>query len=353
MKFRRSLRVLLAAAILLALLCAPALAKVVSAGTDFYYLDNANVLSEAVEGEIFFANKLLYDACGAQIVVVTVDSTGNAAIDDYAYDLFNSWGIGDAAKNNGFLLLLAIEDDDYYARTGSGLDSKLSGGTIKSYYDEYLEADFAAKNYEAGVKKFFEAVFERIATTYSADVTVEDGIAMYRDYVAQNEAAQGYGGYNGSRRNGANVDREYDEDFDEDEKIGMGFMLFIVLLIVLIVVVSKGRRARRRMGVMPPPPPPPSAFGYVPTRTVYHTATRRPTSIGRSAPPRSGGSVFGGGSSMSRASSGVSRSTGSSRSSFGSSSRSSFGGSSRSSGFGGGGGGGGRSSGGGAGRGRH
>ena len=115
MRKNRLIRVCALALVLLAFMAVPALAKVVSPGPDFYYLDNANVLSEALEGEIFFANKLLYDACGAQIVVVTVDSTGRDAIDDYAYELFNSWGIGDAAKDNGFLLLLAIEDDDYYA----------------------------------------------------------------------------------------------------------------------------------------------------------------------------------------------------------------------------------------------
>ena len=65
MKSNKALRVAFLALVLLALLCAPALAKVVSPGADFYYLDKANVLSEAMEGEIFFSNKLLYDACGA------------------------------------------------------------------------------------------------------------------------------------------------------------------------------------------------------------------------------------------------------------------------------------------------
>ena len=200
MRLNKALHIALAVALLLMLCCAPAMAKTVAPGKDFYYLDNANVLSEALEGEIFFSNKLLYDACGAQIVVVTVDTTGREAIDDYAYDLFNSWGIGDAAKDNGFLLLLAIGDEDYYARTGSGIDRNFSASTIKQFYDEYLEADFAAQNYEAGVKKFFEAVFKRIADTYSADVTTAQGVAAYREYVAQNEAAQDYGGYNGTRR---------------------------------------------------------------------------------------------------------------------------------------------------------
>ena len=338
---KKLFRVCALALALLALLCAPAMAKVVSPGPDFYYLDNANVLSEELKGEIFFANKLLYDACGAQIVVVTVDSTGRDAIDDYAYELFNSWGIGDAAKNNGFLLLLAINDDDYYARTGSGLDRRFSASTIKEYYDDYLERDFAAKRYEEGVRKFFEAVFERIATTYSADVTAADGVAAYRQYVAQNSAGDGFGGYSGTRRKSAINDGYRDYHEDDDSGIGFGVVVAIILVIVLVVLISRGRRARRRVRVVPPPPPPPMGFGYGPTRTVWHTGPTIRTGPSR---PRStsGGGLFGGGSS----------SFGSSRSSSGGGFRSSSS-SSRSSGFGGGGGGGGRSSGGGAGRGRH
>lgn len=323
--------------VLLALLCAPALAKVVSPGPDFYYLDNANVLSEDLKGEIFFANKLLYDACGAQIVVVTVDSTGRDAIDDYAYELFNSWGIGDAAKNNGFLLLLAINDDDYYARTGSGLDRRFSASTIKEYYDNYLERDFAAKRYEAGVRKFFEAVFARIATTYSAEVTTADGIAAYNQYMAQNAVGDGFGGYTGTRRSSA-VNEDY-RGYQEDDDSGIGFALVIavILMIILVVLVSKGRRARRRVGIMPPPPPPPMGMGigYRPTRTVWRTGPGFGSAPPRSR-PSSGGGFFGGGFGGGGSSGGGFRSS-----------------SSRSSGFGGGFGGGGHSSGGGAGRGRH
>ena len=348
MKHSSAIRIILVVLALMISLCAPAMAKTLSPGEDFYYLDNAGVLSEELEGEIFFSNKLLYDACGAQIVVVTVDTTGHEAIDDYAYDLFNRWGIGDVSKSNGFLLLLAIEDDDYYALPGSGLDSRFSAGTIKSYYDQYLEADFAAKRYEAGVKKFYEAVFERVADTYNADVTVAQGVADYQEYVARNAVTEGYGGYNGSRRVDA-VGSDYGRD--EDSGLGLGVVIFVVLLIVLIVLLSKGRRARRRAAVMPPPPPTPQIFGgvgYRPTRTIYHGPTFGAT------PPRSSGWSSGWSSGSSRSSFGGGSSTRSSSFGGGSSSRSSFGGgSSRSSGFGGGHSGGGRTSGGGAGRGRH
>ena len=103
-----------AALALLVLTLCPALAatKVVEPGEDFYYLDTANVLSDETEGEIFFCNQLLYEQCGAQIVVAALDSIGRADIYEYAVEMGNSWGISSADKNNGFLLLMAIEEDD-------------------------------------------------------------------------------------------------------------------------------------------------------------------------------------------------------------------------------------------------
>lgn len=180
-------RILCAAlALLLMMLSAlPALAAVQEPGREFYFLDEANVLSEALEGEIYFSNKRLSAACGAQMVVVTIDSTGGREISEYAVELFNQWGIGDREANNGFLLLLAVGDENYYALCGDNLQPKLGAGQLKAYLDEYLEAEFAAKRYEDGVKKFYEVVFKRIADTYNADVTVEQGIEDYLAWKGQ------------------------------------------------------------------------------------------------------------------------------------------------------------------------
>ena len=358
MKLSKGLRVTLLTLLLAVCLAAPACAKVVSPGKEFYFLDKADVLSEALEGEIFYANQLLYDACGAQIVVVTVNDTNGEFIDDYAYDLFNQWGIGDSKRQNGFLLLLAIDDENYYALPGSGLDSKFSAGTIKSYYDQYLEKDFAAGRYEAGVKKFFEASFERIADAYNANVTVQQGIAAYNEYAAQNQTDT-VGTYTGPR---------------ETRESGSGmFGLLVVVVILVIVLVALSRRRRRRVRVAPtaapfspspsamymagriagemsrraPPPPPTRSTGWTGVGTGFGSASRG--TVGgatRSSSPFSGStgrSSFGSSSSSSRSSFG---SSSSSRSSFGSSSRSS-------SSFGSARGGGGGTRGGGAGRGRH
>ena len=184
---------LLALTLSLLLLCAAALAADIPEPTeDFYVYDGANVLTYETEGHIVFCNELLDDACGAQIVFVTVDTVGNESIDDYALALYNDWQIGDARKHNGVLVLLAIDDDDYYALTGTGLDLELSAGILKEYVDEYLEPDFAERDYDEGVRKLFDALFERVADICGADVTLADGDARFAAWLETEDGAAEY-----------------------------------------------------------------------------------------------------------------------------------------------------------------
>lgn len=224
----------IALALLVCLSCISGMAKVVSPEASFYSLDQANVLRESTEGEIFFSNQMLEDACGAQIVIVAIDSTGNIPIDEYAYELFNDWEIGDKRKQNGFLLLMAIDDEDYYALTGAGIDIKFSSGSVGQYLDKYLEPDFAVGQYDAGVKKFYEAVFDRIAGIYNVSVTAADGIAAYEAY-----RTPGYAG-NPMLRNFNNTGRQYRNFFS-----GSGKLLAILIFAILLAIISSKRRKAR------------------------------------------------------------------------------------------------------------
>ena len=325
----------LALAILLALGCTSALAatRVVKPGDDFYYLDTADVLSEATEGEIYFSNVRLYEACGAQIVVAALDSIGSADIYDYASEMFDSWGIGSSKENNGLLLLMAVKEGQYYVLPGFGIEGIFSASVLKQMYDEYLQTDFAAGRYDAGARKFFEAAFEKIADYYNLSITPEDGIRDYRSFVSESNDVRSEGNYGAQRSDGG------------------GFISTLLLILVLLAII--GMLSRMRGGAFwfwrptffwpifgprrRPPRPPRRGPG------PWDGGPRGPMGGGFGGhgprPPRGGS--FGGGSrggGFGGASGGGGRS---------------FGGGSRGGGFGGASGGGGRSFGGGAGNGRH
>lgn len=163
LKKAAALAVLLAAAVAMF----PAFAEVdITPTSDFYVYDGADVLSESTESDIVSKNDILYNASGAQIVVVTVQSTGRMTTEEYAYELANSWGIGSASQNNGVLLLLSIGDEDYQCIQGSGLESSLPTSTLSRILSESLEPDFAVGDYDAGVQKTFTALYNEVCAIY-------------------------------------------------------------------------------------------------------------------------------------------------------------------------------------------
>lgn len=292
----------------------PALAAVPQRPANKYVLDEAGVLSSATEREIIKENEELFEECGAEIVIVAVDFLGGKDIEDYANDLFNTWGIGSSQRNNGILLVLAIGEENYYATTGYGLEDYFDGAKFQELFDDYLEEDFAAGRYDEGVKEFFDEVLDE----------VEDYYEHYEDEYTQPDSP------------------DYDEPYYSSVrpsrwKSFMGIVSnvarIVIIMVVVIIVVrifsGRGRggrggppyggggggggnfwtgmmlgnmmgRNRRSHWGAPPPPPPPGGFGGPGHRPAGH----RPggfggfTGGGRSGgfgAGRSGGGFGGGG----------------------------------------------------------
>ena len=163
--------------LLMCMVCPVCAGAVVQPNDLFYVYDGADVLTDDTEATIVLNNDALYEECGAQIVFVTVDSTGSTDIADYAYELFNDWGIGSAQKNNGVLILMEIGAEDYWYMQGSGIERNLSTADLSDLVYEYLEPDFADADYDRGAEQLFKKLFERVADIYGVNV-------KYREYNA-------------------------------------------------------------------------------------------------------------------------------------------------------------------------
>ena len=113
-----------------------------------------------------------------------MDSTDGMAIDDSAYSLFNDWQIG-GNTYRGMLLLMAIEDDNYYAMPGTALSMYFDAATLGDMLEELLEPDFAEKDYDAGARAFFEAVYEKIVDDFNLNLSIADAKADYKAFIRE------------------------------------------------------------------------------------------------------------------------------------------------------------------------
>jgi uncharacterized protein len=143
----------------------------------FYVNDFANVIDEKAENYMVNYGIRLHQDSGAQVVLVTVDSTNGVSMEEYATSLFNSWGVGSADKNNGLLLLLSIKDDDYWAVQGKGIEDTLPNSKIKEILSQYLEPDFAAKTYSNGARKTYGAFIQAMGGTWTENVSSKNYVS--------------------------------------------------------------------------------------------------------------------------------------------------------------------------------
>lgn len=292
--------ILLALALMLALTPVHALAADVAAYTaDFYVADHANVLDDEVEGLIVLNNDALDKACGAQIVVVTVDTVGASTIENYAYTLFNEWGIGDKGKNNGLLILLAIQDGQYWLMPGKGLQDYLPAGDLDEMATEHLLPHAQSGDFNQGVRQLFGACFEYISVAYDAGVELDD--TLYYTWLQTGGSGTGGAKYLSEpvREVVATAEPEPVVEATQEpvrnepareEKGGFSFLHLIIILVVLIVIFGGAGRVRRnRPGRSSAPrrtaPPPPPVGGFRTTPPV-HRPTTRPTVTTR--PPMGG-----------------------------------------------------------------
>jgi uncharacterized protein len=90
-------------------------------------------------------------ANGAALAVVALKSLQGGQIDDFAAKLFEQWGIGEKGKDNGVLLLAAIEDRKMKIEPGYGFEGVLPDAACGRIQDEYIVPRFKEGNYAQGL----------------------------------------------------------------------------------------------------------------------------------------------------------------------------------------------------------
>ena len=217
-------------------------------------VDEANVLSSSTEQTIIQLNNQLQANCkGATIGVLTVDYTGSCTTEEYALQAANAWGIGSSTGNNGVLILLVMEtqqyaDGDYYIATGDGFRNTTLAKQ-SSAIAQTMEDQFAAKDYDGAVTTCARNVANTIADIYGVSLSGGTG-----------NGSTVQPGYQGGQSSGGST---------------LTDILTLVVSVVLLIVIIRSMayvfaspcgwlwcfggprppRGRRRGPHNPPPPP--------------------------------------------------------------------------------------------------
>lgn len=162
------------------LLALPVFAQSYPDYAELYVNDYANLLSPAQEKDIREDLTELRTKRGIEFTVVTIDMMFDyghtGSIESFATGLFNYWGVGDASRNDGVMMLISRFDRKMRIEVGSGYGTSLNA-PMKRIIDNTITPHFKADDYPGGIRRGVDAVIYELTGTYPGAI---DGNILQR-----------------------------------------------------------------------------------------------------------------------------------------------------------------------------
>jgi len=140
--------------------------------------DYAGVLSDEQEVVISAMLKEMYDNKTAQIAVVTIKSLDGMDIEGFAYKVAEG-KLGDAERDNGLLLLVAVEDRKYRFEVGRGLEPVLNDAKIGRVGRNEIVPAFKEGDYFTGINNAVNEVIKILNDPKYYEEEVVDAKRVY------------------------------------------------------------------------------------------------------------------------------------------------------------------------------
>lgn len=138
-------------------------------------IDSTKTLSGEQYDKLYEKLKNYSDSTSTEMLVMIVNTTQGEAAWKYAFDIADTWKIGQAGKDNGLVMLVAIEDRDVFIQTGPGLQHLLTDELTKRIIENEVIPEFKQKDYYAGIDNATTAIMQVLAGEYKNDRKSSNG----------------------------------------------------------------------------------------------------------------------------------------------------------------------------------
>lgn len=119
-----------------------------------------------------------------EISVVTITSLQDDTIENFAVELFKDWGIGKEGKDNGILVLIALQDRRMRIEVGYGLESALTDAQANWIINDIMKPAFLENSFYQGIDEAANKIIsatkgEYVPSDSKTDKSNNDGIFEY------------------------------------------------------------------------------------------------------------------------------------------------------------------------------
>ncbi|SDK74948.1 uncharacterized protein SAMN05421823_103456 [Catalinimonas alkaloidigena] len=137
--------------------------------------DYANLLSGEERNRLERKLVAYDDTTSTQIAVIIVPTTGDYEIADYAQRVAQKWGIGQQGKDNGALIVAAINDRKVSVQIGYGMEAYAPDVVAGRIIDNVIRPAFRNENYYQGLDQATTALMQAAAGQFEAEPRARDG----------------------------------------------------------------------------------------------------------------------------------------------------------------------------------
>lgn len=111
------------------------------------------------------------DSTSNQFTVVIIGTTEGDDINLFAADLGEKWKVGRSGKDNGAVLLVAVEDRKIAIQVGYGLEGALNDATLKLIIENIILPEFRKGAYDSGIQAGLTAMMQAAAGEFKGTGT--------------------------------------------------------------------------------------------------------------------------------------------------------------------------------------
>lgn len=137
--------------------------------------DYTNTLSADQKSQLEQKLVAFDDSTSTQVAVVIIKSLEGNDIADYASRLGEKWGVGRDKKNNGVVLLVAIDDRKVTIQTGYGVEGALPDAIARRIIENEIKPGFKNGDYYAGLDRGTDAIISYTKGEYKNDEPKKGG----------------------------------------------------------------------------------------------------------------------------------------------------------------------------------
>lgn len=140
----------------------------VTVSSDFYVVDSANVFNDTEKTELTSNAKSLSKECnGIQLIISTVDTTGNDSIDSYAQTMYSSYGLD--KDNKSILILYSADSSQICIKIGTSINKYISDSTANQFITNYVMPYSEANDIATGLLNLHQAIINEVIKNYNSN----------------------------------------------------------------------------------------------------------------------------------------------------------------------------------------